>query len=273
LKSTQPIDPDSLVQPQGEIGPNYAGKMILRGMFIHVPQKWFDDSVIGRELDDYLDNRKGEVGTVILPRGEQDYPKAGAKEIKFIKDLIAALKKQEEDPTLMTEEDIAKQVGETDDVVQQHIDKYKKLFKSGEVTPLDMAIFKAHTIRGNVKDREITTHDRALDWPKRSLPSEVDLSYAGDLPDESRAETSSTGGILKKLFGGKPKTIKEMTAAEKLDAETYRYAGNLDDVDPRYRPEKSDYMPPAHVPATGEVMPAAEDNTEGDEPEFNSVRP
>lgn len=245
------FDEDGLVQPQWVIGPNYAGKMILRGMFLHVSQSWFDSNQKIRDsLANYLLNRCGEVGAVKLPRGEEMYAKSGSKEVKFVTDLVEELKSIEKDPSSMTSADIATQVAETDRIVHRHVEQYKAQYH-GKPTPLEDAIFKSTVIRENVNSRDIATHEEAKQWPARDKHSSTAdmLSYMGEAEEQVK-EPSKQQGLLATLKSFLIRKEKEPPTPLTEEERAVQYAAEKQA--PGYKEDHGEYTPPPFQPAPSE---------------------
>ncbi|KTD08316.1 hypothetical protein [Legionella jamestowniensis] len=171
------------IQPQYQIGPNNAGKMILRGCFMNVSRDWIDHTSgqVGSLLSRYLENRHDEATAIKLnygegiPSGREEGPLK--IDIDFMATVVFRLKSLEKrgDELLRARsEDIADQVDEQVMVLRQTINDYAK--KCEEIGAEPMFTGVPGVIIDNVLDRTPVTHAESMSWEVKK--DEVDL-FAG----------------------------------------------------------------------------------------------
>lgn len=172
------------IQPEYEIGPNNAGKMILRGCFMNVSREWMDNTSgqVGSLLGRYLDNRQGEATAITLnysdsvPAGREEGPLR--VDIDFMASVVfrlRALEKRGQNLAQARSEDIADQVDEQVMVLQQAIGDYKEQCAEQGAEPMFTGV--PAVIIKNVLGRTAVTHDHSMNWEVRGQPV-VDI-FAG----------------------------------------------------------------------------------------------
>ncbi|ASQ47089.1 hypothetical protein [Legionella clemsonensis] len=171
------------IQPQYQIGPNNAGKMILRGCFMNVSRDWLEHTSgqVGTLLLRYLHNRHGEATEIKLNYGEgvPSGREAGPLkvDIDFMATVVARLRTWERrDHELLhaRSEDIADQVDEQVMVLQQEIRNYVKKCEESGVESMFTGV--PEVIIENVLARTPVTHEQSMSWEVKR--EEVDL-FAG----------------------------------------------------------------------------------------------
>ncbi|MCE0724026.1 hypothetical protein [Legionella resiliens] len=179
----------SKIQPMDQIGPNNAGKMILRGCFMNVSQPWLEETSgrVGELLSNYLDNRHEEATNIKLnygegiPSGREEGP--DKIDIDFMTSVISKLKALEKSGAELneaTEEDIYEQVTEQIIVIEQEIKKYKTQCIESD---LELMFTGAPSvIIENVKSRDAVTHAQSMKW------EDIDLFEGMTIHNESTYE-------------------------------------------------------------------------------------
>ncbi|WED43368.1 hypothetical protein [Legionella cardiaca] len=175
------------VQPEYQIGPNNAGKMILRGCFMNVSRDWMDNNSkqIGGLLSRYLNNRLGEATEITLNYGESIPP--GREEgplkvdINFMASVIfrlRALEKRDNELLRARPEDIADQVDEQVMVLQQEIANYVEKCTEAGVEPMFTGV--PQVIIKNVLAREPVTHAKSMTWEDRDMFAGMTINHDAD---------------------------------------------------------------------------------------------
>ena len=174
------------IQPGHQIGPNNAGKMILRGCFMNVSQTWLEEhsGPIGGLLSRYLDNRNGEATGIKLnygegiPSGREEGPHK--LDIDFMATVVArlrALEKRGDELHGADESDIFDQVTDQVLVLEQEIEKYMNQCKEMDIQP--MFTGAPNVIIENVKSRDPVTHAQSMDW-EESVDIFAGLTVVGE---------------------------------------------------------------------------------------------
>ncbi|STY29537.1 Uncharacterised protein [Legionella wadsworthii] len=196
------------IQPGGQIGPNNAGKMILRGCFMNVSQAWMEEKSgpIGAILLDYLNNRCNEATPIKLNYGEAIPPHREKGpfliDIEFTENVVAKLKNLElkgNELAQASPDEIYDQV--TDQVmrINQEILKYKFQCDREGISPMFVGI--PDVIIENVKSRDPVTHAESLNWENiyESEEKEENLDlFEGMTLRESSYEPPDLSSLSKK---------------------------------------------------------------------------
>lgn len=159
------------IQPSDQIGPNNAGKMILRGCFMNVSQAWLNDhsGPIGGLLSRYLNNRLGEATGISLnygegvPSGREHGPHK--LDIDFMATAVYRLRTLEKSGTELNNAngaDIYYQVTDQILVLEQEIEKYEEKCKEKGIDP--MFTGSPSVTIANVKSRDPVTQAQSLMW-------------------------------------------------------------------------------------------------------------
>ncbi|QLZ69359.1 hypothetical protein FOLKNPGA_02142 [Legionella sp. PC1000] len=161
----------SKIQPMDQIGPNNAGKMILRGCFMNVSQAWLEQASgrVGELLSDYLHNRLSEATAIKLncnngiPNGREEGPHK--LDIEFMENVVARLKALEKRGNELKQAsgvDIYEQATEQILVARQEIEKYTTQCTELGIKP--MFTGSPSVIIENVKTRKGVTHAQSMEW-------------------------------------------------------------------------------------------------------------
>ncbi|KTD61714.1 hypothetical protein [Legionella spiritensis] len=182
------------IQPEDEIGPNNAGKMILRGCFMNVSQSWLENvsGQVGGVLSRYLDNRHGEATAITLnygesvPQGREE--KLYKPDIDFMATVVARLRHLEKKGAELqqaSKEDIRDQVDEQVMVLQDEIMKYENQCDKIGVKPMFTGL--PNVIIENVLSRKEVAHDESMQWETRD-DVEFDLFAGLNVHDDNESE-------------------------------------------------------------------------------------
>ncbi len=181
------------IQPEHQIGPNNAGKMILRGCFMNVSQDWVQNhsGQVGGLLTRYLNNRLGEATEISLnygqsiPPGRENGP--NPIDISFMATVIARLRTHElrnGELQHARTEDISDQVDEQVMVLQHEIGNYLEKCREADIEPMFTGL--PNVIIENVLSRTAVTHATSLNWEARG--EELDM-FAGLTINEDAASS------------------------------------------------------------------------------------
>lgn len=166
------------IQPGDQIGPNNAGKMILRGCFMNVSEDWLRHTSgdVGELLTHYLHNRQNEATAITLnyrdsvPEGREGGPHR--LDLEFMEEATEGLARLELSGNNLgraKEEDIFDQI--TDQVtflngaIKIYVDKCEKEGIEPMFTGIPSIIIK------NVLARDPVTHAQSLLWEVRAEPT------------------------------------------------------------------------------------------------------
>ncbi|CAM3061170.1 Uncharacterised protein [Legionella steigerwaltii] len=159
------------IQPGNIIGPNNAGKMILRGCFMNVSEEWITRSSreVGGLLTRYLNNRQQEATPISLkfgesiPVGREHGPHR--LDVEFMANVTYQLRKFEKsgnDLLQASSEDIYDQVGDQVVLLRQSIQNYEEECAREGIEPMFTGV--PSVIIENVLNRKPATHAQSLLW-------------------------------------------------------------------------------------------------------------
>lgn len=162
------------IQPGNKIGPNNAGKMILRGCFMNVSEDWLKgvSKEVGGLLTRYLNNRHHEATGITLqygdsiPEGREDGPHR--LDVEFMANVTYQLRKFEHsgnDLLQADSNDIEEQVGDQVVVLREAIESYEDKCAQEHIQPMFTGL--SNVIIANVLSREAVTHAKSLSWEVR----------------------------------------------------------------------------------------------------------
>ncbi|MCW8398951.1 hypothetical protein OQJ26_09130 [Legionella sp. PATHC038] len=165
------------IQPGDKIGPNNAGKMILRGCFMNVSEDWLKNSSIevGGLLTRYLNNRHNEATAITLqygdrvPEGREMGPHR--LDVEFMANVTYQLRKFEKsgiDLLKASSDDIFDQVSEQVILLRQSIQNYEDKCAEEGIEPMFTGV--PSVIINNVLSRDAVTHAQSLLWEVRAEP-------------------------------------------------------------------------------------------------------
>lgn len=175
------------IQPHGEIGPNNAGKMIIRGICFSSGIEKYPD--LKRQIDDYLDAR-GTVGPIKLSKtvSEVDF---SAEEAEFISTLIEKLRKLEFAPEEIAAKNATHTRNQRDAMVKLVEDELEKFLEAQSKKDKEVCFTGvAYTIIENVKSRTAVSYADTRAWEdsiELQEPSgNVDLFAGMTIHDQSK---------------------------------------------------------------------------------------
>ena len=162
------------IQPGDQIGPNNAGKMILRGCFMNVSEDWLKNTSrdVGGLLGRYLNNRHNEATAITLKHGESIPPgrEHGPHrlDVEFMANAtwqLRMMEKKDADLTHADSNDIFEQVGDQVALLRQHIESYEAKCEAEGIDPMFTGM--PSVIIENVLGREAVTHNDSMLWEIR----------------------------------------------------------------------------------------------------------
>ncbi len=151
------------IQPEGEIGPNNAGKMIVRSICYAFNLDKYPD--LKKEVEAFLEAR-GTASGVHLPKtryyGTEEIT---PEEVEFISKLIKEFKEFEFKPEEIPKKTVAELGKKQQEVVEKSYELLAEFFVGQEKKGNPVHIKEAaYIITGNVKDRDPVTYADTLNW-------------------------------------------------------------------------------------------------------------
>ncbi|MCE0721787.1 MULTISPECIES: hypothetical protein [Legionella] len=172
----------SRIQPEHIIGPNNAGKMILRGCFMNISKDWIEQTSnqVGGLLTRYLKDRHEEATEITLgygenvPEGREERPHK--LDIEFMANVVNQLRRKEKSGTDLQQarpEDIEEQVADQVVILRLAIEDYEAKCAQEGIDPMFTGV--PGVIIANVLSREVATHAQSMRWAVRDAPPVLDL--------------------------------------------------------------------------------------------------
>lgn len=179
------------IQPEDKIGPNNAGKMILRGCFMNVSQDWMTNhsAEVGGVLNRYLNNRQHEATAITLgygdavPPGRENGPNSLDK--SFMASVVfrlSGLEKRGDALLQATAQDIDAQADEQIVVIREELTRYYDACRERHVEPMFTGL--PDVIIANIESRTAVTHAQSMNWEDRDAPFNM---FAGMTMSQSAA--------------------------------------------------------------------------------------
>ena len=162
------------IQPQDQIGPNNAGKMILQGCFMNISEDWIrhTSGEVGEFVTRYLHNRNNEATAISLnyrdtiPPGREEGPHR--LDLEFMEEVTQALEKLEIKGAKLHDsktDDIFDQVTEQVILLNTAILSYVKKCEEAHIDPMFTGV--PSIIIQNVINRAPVTHAKSMLWKVR----------------------------------------------------------------------------------------------------------
>ena len=168
------------IQPGNKIGPNNAGKMILRGCFMNVSEDWLKgvSREVGGLLTRYLNNRHNEATAITLQYGESipvgREEKPHRLDVEFMANITYQLRKFEcsgNDLLTANSIDIEEQAGDQAVLLREAINDYVEKCAQERIEPMFTGL--PNVIIDNVLSRDAVTHAKSLLWEVRAEAAPV----------------------------------------------------------------------------------------------------